>query len=80
MYLWREVLYTVDDVPITSSNDQSLDIKGAFFKPLYLLNYVSNQAEILHVSTDGSVIDENQHNVPIASSSDQSYDIKGAFS
>jgi hypothetical protein len=47
------------DVLITSSRDQSCDIKGALFKGLYLLNYVSDRVETLHVSTKGSVIDEN---------------------
>ena len=37
------------DVPKTSLRDQSRDIKGAFFKPLYLLNYVSDFDEIFHV-------------------------------
>ena len=47
------------DVLITSSRDQSRDIKGALFKALYLLNYMSDRVETLHVSTKGRVIDEN---------------------
>ena len=64
---------------MTSSRDQSRDIKGAHFKPLYLLNYMSNGFETLQMSTKGSVIDENWHYVLIASSRDQSRDIKGAL-
>ena len=44
---------------MTLSRDQLRGIKGALFKPLYLLNYMSYRVETLHVSTEGSVIDEN---------------------
>jgi hypothetical protein len=46
------------DVLITSSRDQSRDIKEALFKALYFLNYMCDRIETLHVSTKGSVIDE----------------------
>ena len=44
---------------IKSSRHWPCDIKWAFFRPLHLLNYVSDRVETLHVSTKGSVIDEN---------------------
>jgi hypothetical protein len=47
------------DVLITSSCDQSRDIKGALSKALYLLNYGPDRFDTFHVSTKGSVIDEN---------------------
>ena len=43
---------------MTSSCVQLHGIKGALFKPLYLLNYMSYRVETLHVSTEGSVIDK----------------------
>ena len=43
----------------TSSRVQLRGIKGALFKPLYLLNYMSYRVETLHASTEESVIDEN---------------------
>ena len=42
-----------------SSRDMSRDIKGALFEALYLLNYMLDGNETLHVSTEGSVIHEN---------------------
>jgi hypothetical protein len=68
---WVETLYVstkgwvihVDenglDVLITSSRDQSRDIKGTLFKALYLINHMSDRVETFHVSSKGSVIDEN---------------------
>ena len=37
----------------------SRDIKGTLFKALYLLNYILDGNETLQVSTEGSVIHEN---------------------
>ena len=62
---------------ITSPRVQSRDIKGALFKALYLLNYMSDRVETLHVSTKGWVKDENGLDVLIKSSHDQSRDFKG---
>ena len=53
------------DVLLKSSHDQSSDIKGALFKIIYFLNYMSNRVESLHVSSKGSVIYENWHNTAI---------------
>ena len=44
------------DVLMTSSGDQSRDIKGALFKPFYLLHYMSNGIETLHVPTKESAL------------------------
>ena len=80
VYTW---IYKLKDEQLwenkTSYSWQSCDIKGALFKGLYLLNYVSDRVETLHVSTKGSVIDENWHDVLIRSSHDPSRDIKGAL-
>ena len=62
-----------------SSRDQLLGIKGALFKPLFLLNYMSYPAETLHISTERRVIDETCQDVLVTSSHDQSRDIKGAL-
>ena len=43
-------------VLITLSRDLSRDIERAHLKALYLLNYMSNRVETLHVSSKGSII------------------------
>ena len=53
------------------------DIKGALSKPLFLLNYMCDGIETLHVSTEGIVIVKNWPNLLITSSHDQSCYIKG---
>ena len=64
---------------ITSSHDQSRDIKGPLFKALYRLNYIPDLVETLQVSTNRSALDKNWHDVLITSSRDQSHDIQGAL-
>ena len=62
---------------IRSSHDLPPDFKGALSNPLYLLNYMCDRIETLHVSTEGIVIDKNWPNLLITSSHYQSRDIKG---